>query len=256
MGAEIRITDLSISFGSQRILDRLNVVVLPGAVLAIVGLSGCGKSTLLKAISGQIDTQVACISGNVHINGLEPRKAIGSLEVAMCFQRPYLFPWLRTRENIALHRRLHPDMPVQNSLEEILELFGLSTAAAKYPAELSGGMAQRAALAREFARQPDVLLLDEPFANLDCATREQLNDHLIQFARQLGTTVLIVTHDPEEAVYVADQVAVLHQGRFSNQPRQLNQLSERTPHLRSGTEFRKMVEWVIRQLKNSESCHH
>ena len=255
MGAEIRVADLSISFGPQQVLDRLSLVVPPGAVLAIVGLSGCGKTTLLKAICGQLDPQAARITGSVLINGLEARKAVESLEVAMCFQHPFLFPWLRTRENISLNRRLHPEMPVRNSLEEILESFGLSAAAEKYPAELSGGMAQRAALAREFARRPDVLLLDEPFANLDCVTREQLNDHLLRFARQLGTTVLIVTHDPEEAVYVADRVAVLYQGRFCDPPQNFDGGLERTSQLRMTTEFRNMVEWVISQLKNSESSH-
>lgn len=254
MGAEIHISGLSVSFGTQKVIDGLNLSVPAGSILSIVGLSGCGKTTLLKTISGQLDPSVANESGTVTIDGIEPCVAVTKLEVAMCFQRPFLFPWLTTRDNIALHRRLHPGVAAKESLDEILDSFGLSAAAAKYPSELSGGMAQRTALAREFARQPDVLLLDEPFANLDCVTREQLNDHLLRFARQLGTTVVIVTHDPEEAVYVADRVAVLHRGRFSDPPRDSGANLERTSQLRQTTEFRNTVEWVINSLKNSESA--
>lgn len=253
MGAEIQLIDVSVAFGQQVVLDRLNLVVPAGAIVAVVGLSGCGKTTLLKAISGQLEHPSVRFSGQMLLNGYDAATAVKTLEVAMCFQRPFLFPWLRTKANISLNHRLHSDSANDEDLSTILDAFGLTDAAEKFPSELSGGMAQRVALAREFARKPDILLLDEPFANLDCVTRDQLNDHLLRFARQLGTTVVIVTHDPDEAVYIADRVAVLQNGRFTNSAQESKLSGVRTSDLRFTPEFRNAVEWVTNRLKNSES---
>ena len=255
MGAEIQLIDLSVSYGQQVVLNQLNLTVPAGSVLAIVGLSGCGKTTLLKVISGQLNQRNARMDGRALLNGIETTTAVQVFEVAMCFQRPFLFPWLPTRANISLNRRLHAASHDDESVGDILEAFGLAEAAEKFPSELSGGMAQRAALAREFARKPDILLLDEPFSNLDCVTREQLNDHLLRFATQLGTTVVIVTHDPEEAVYVADRVVVLQNGEFPDAPKEFEFSRQRTADRRSTPEFRNTVEWVIQKLKNSSSLH-
>ncbi len=196
------------AFGSvgeaHTVLRDVNFDVRPGEVLAILGTSGCGKSTLLRAAAG-LDAPSA---GSVEIDGapvqgVDPR-------CAFAFQEPRLLPWHTLQANIAI------GLPTGVSAKDgkakvarLLELVGLQDFAKHRPREVSGGMAQRASLARALARNPGVLLLDEPFGALDALTRIKMQDLLLDVHRAEPTTVLLVTHDVDEALQLADRIIVL-----------------------------------------------
>ena len=185
-------------------LDRLSIHVIAGEMLALVGPSGCGKSTLLRLIAG-LDTPTA---GELRL-GADPITAPGA-ERGLVFQNPSLFPWLSVRGNIqaglvargVLRGRRH-------EVEEFMRLVGLEGFASAYPHQLSGGMAQRAALARALVNHPRVLLLDEPLGALDQFTRMRMQDEVQRIWQTRGTTMLLVTHDIDEAIYLCDRIAVM-----------------------------------------------
>ncbi len=199
---------LSRSFGAGAealtVLRDVSFDVRPGEVLAILGASGCGKSTLLRAAAG-LD---APSSGAVEIDGA-PVQGVDS-RCAFAFQEPRLLPWHTLQANIAI------GLPTGVSARDgkakvarLLELVGLQDFAKHRPREVSGGMAQRASLARALARNPGVLLLDEPFGALDALTRIKMQDLLLDVHRAEPTTVLLVTHDVDEALQLADRIIVL-----------------------------------------------
>jgi sulfonate transport system ATP-binding protein len=182
----------------------INLSIASGEVLAILGSSGCGKSTLLR-IAGGLDTATA---GHVRLDGT----AVGPFDrrCAVAFQEPRLLPWRSLADNVSLG--LPTDAPSEvgrQRVAQLLELVGLTTFAGHRPREVSGGMAQRTALARALARNPGVLLLDEPFASLDALTRLRMQDLLLDVLRAAPTTVLLVTHDVDEALQLADRVVLL-----------------------------------------------
>jgi len=196
--------DLSVltkTFGSQRVIDQVAFQMKAGEVVSLVGPSGCGKSTLLRIVAG-LDTQYA---GQVRIHGEAPQ--LHSRHVGCVFQEPRLLPWLTVVENVGfeLGREGAQHPRVRSLLEEV----GLADCAAAYPKQLSGGMAQRVAIARGLFTQPSLLLLDEPFSAVDAFTRMRLQDLLISVAAHHGTTLLLVTHDVKESVYLSDRVVVM-----------------------------------------------
>lgn len=190
--------------GTRTVLRDVDLTVTPGEILAIVGASGCGKSTLLRAAGG-LDQG---FSGSVLI-GDEPVRPHDH-RTAMGFQEPRLMPWRTIHHNVALGLPSRtPRAAGTEQVDRLLELVGLSAAAARRPREVSGGMAQRASLARALARCPGVLLLDEPFGALDALTRLKMQDLLLDIHAQTGTTVLLVTHDVDEALQLADRILLL-----------------------------------------------
>jgi sulfonate transport system ATP-binding protein len=188
----IRIDDLNVSFGALRVLERLNLAVGQGEILAILGPSGCGKSTLLRSIAG-LDVRP---SGTIDVRG----------EIGFLFQEPRLFPWLTVEKNVRFAARTDEE---RERVELVLELTGLANARGTLPKALSGGMAQRAALARALVRKPSILLLDEPLAALDALRRMQLQEALADIIATVHATSILVTHDIEEALYLADRIIVL-----------------------------------------------
>ena len=193
------------------VLRDINITVKPGELVAILGTSGCGKSTLLRITAG-LDTG---FTGNVSIDGtpvegIDPRSAFA-------FQEPRLFPWRSVAQNVALGLPHGTDKVAGEArVAELLELVGLTASANHRPREISGGMAQRASLARALARNPGVLLLDEPFGALDALTRLKMQDLLLDIHAAAPTTVLLVTHDVDEALQLADRVILL--GRMPGEP--------------------------------------
>ncbi|MDO4240731.1 ABC transporter ATP-binding protein [Micrococcus sp.] len=193
--------------GTHVVLRDVDLTVAPGEVLAVIGASGSGKSTLLRAAAGlDMGFDGDLLIGGAPVKPYDERTAVG-------FQEPRLMPWRTIRQNVELG--LPRDMDRAHGLErvhDLLTLVGLAPFADHRPREVSGGMAQRASLARALARRPGVLLLDEPFGALDALTRLKMQDLLLDVHAATGTTVLLVTHDVEEALHLADRVLLISHG--------------------------------------------
>jgi sulfonate transport system ATP-binding protein len=186
------------------VLSEVSLVIEPGEIVVILGASGCGKSTLLRLAAG-LDSPT---SGSVHVGGL----AVAGMDprCGIAFQEPRLLPWRTLAANVSLGLPHGTDRSVGAAkVEELLALVGLSEFAGHRPREVSGGMAQRTSLARALARGPAVLLLDEPFGALDALTRLRMQDLLMEVHAAAPTTVVLVTHDVDEALQLADRVILL-----------------------------------------------
>lgn len=176
-----------------------------GKTTALVGASGCGKSTLLRMIAGLENPSV----GSISIGGLPPAKTLQNAGLAVAFQDPSLLPWRSVRGNIELALSLARRPVDRSAIEQLIQLVGLDGFAETRPAELSGGMRQRAAMARALSTEPRLLLLDEPFGAVDELTRQQLAQDLPRIWEARGTTTILVTHSVSEAVMLSDRVIVL-----------------------------------------------
>ncbi|HRQ80085.1 MAG TPA: ABC transporter ATP-binding protein [Azospirillaceae bacterium] len=199
-------------------LDRLSLSVEQSEILALVGGSGCGKSTLLRLISG-LDHPTG---GTIDLDGAPVRQP--RAEIGVVFQEPRLMPWLTIDQNVAFGIRHLPAAEQKKRVVEALARVGLAAYAGHWPRELSGGQAQRVALARALVGRPKALLLDEPYSALDALTRNDLQEHLLDLWADDRPTLILVTHDIEEALFLADRVVVMRPdpGRI---------LSEFRPHL-------------------------
>ncbi len=189
---------------SRTVLRDVSLTVDAGEVVAILGASGCGKSTLLR-IAGGLDapTAGAALIDSTPVAGIDARCAVG-------FQEPRLLPWRSLADNVALGLPRGLDRREGTKrVARLLDLVGLGASAALRPREVSGGMAQRASLARALARNPGVLLLDEPFGALDALTRLRMQDLLLDIHAAAPTTILLVTHDVDEALQLADRIILL-----------------------------------------------
>lgn len=206
---DVRLDGVGVRFGSAAggvlALDGCSLAVPAGSFTVIIGPNGCGKSTLLRAVAGLL----APTSGEVRVGGGQPRAGDG--RVSLAFQQPRLIPWRSTLENVALPLEIRgvPRPERVARATDALERVGLAGAAPLRPRELSGGMAQRAALARALIGEPGVLLLDEPFSALDALTRETFDRELQRLWQERRRTVLLVTHSVSEAVTLADRVVVM-----------------------------------------------
>ncbi len=187
------------------ILKDISLRIAPGEFVSIVGASGCGKSTLLRLVAGLEGDY----RGSLQVNG-QPIKGPG-LDRGIVFQEHRLFPWLTVVQNVALGLLNAPisERQKRERIERHIALVGLQGFENAYPYQLSGGMLQRVAIARALVNQPEILLLDEPFGALDAMTRARLQSELHAIGRDTGVTIVLVTHDVEEAVYLGDRVVVL-----------------------------------------------
>jgi NitT/TauT family transport system ATP-binding protein len=186
-------------------LEAVTFDVQQGEFVCLVGPSGCGKSTLLRIIAGLLPA----VSGEIRIEGERPTGPTN--KVGLVFQQPTLLPWRTVAENVALPLRIRgrAETEIEARVGHLLALVGLADFGEEYPANLSGGMAQRAAIARALAQDPEILLLDEPFGALDALTREYMAGELLRIWEQSQRTVLMVTHNVEEATLLADRVVIL-----------------------------------------------
>jgi NitT/TauT family transport system ATP-binding protein len=186
-------------------LDRISFRAHRRELVCIIGSSGCGKSTLIRILAG-LDTPT---SGRVLLDGREVRGP--GRDRGMVFQAYTLFPWRTVLGNIMFGMEIggRPRQEAETAAREWIELVGLSRFASAYPHQLSGGMKQRVAIARALANNPRILLMDEPFGALDAQTRVQMQAYLLQIWRQVEITILFVTHDLDEAIYLADRIVVL-----------------------------------------------
>ena len=194
-------------------LDDINLEMHDGEFISLVGTSGCGKSTMLRLIAGLIvPTQGLLTVNGEKIEGPDPSRG-------MMFQKATLFPWLTVENNIAFSMKMrHEEKKPENKaeVERMLKVIGLEDFRKDYPAQLSGGMAQRVALARSLICKPEILLLDEPLGALDSFTRMNMQDEILNIWRQTGQLTIMVTHDVDEAIYMGTKVLVMepHPGRI------------------------------------------
>ncbi len=198
--------DLTLAYDRRVVTSGLDVRIPDGSFTVIVGPNACGKSTLLRAVAGLEPLS----AGRVELG--REAGTDGSRPVGIVFQEPLLLPWLTVAENVRLGLRYRANRraaQIEQSVDQALRDFGLAELANVYPDELSGGQAQRASLARTIVTHPSILLLDEPFGALDPRTRAALQDWLLDVVRRRRLTVLLVTHDVEEALYVGDRVALM-----------------------------------------------
>ena len=194
--AAARVRGLTRAFDGRTVLDGVDLDIAPGEFVAMLGVSGTGKSTLLRALAG-LDREV---TGELTVPGT----------VAVAFQEPRLLPWRRVLANVGLGLRAQDPAAARRALDEV----GLTDRAGAWPLTLSGGEAQRAALARALVREPSLLLLDEPFSALDALTRIAMHRLVLRLWESHRPAVLLVTHDVDEALILADRVLVLASGRI------------------------------------------
>jgi len=205
----VKIDNVEIAFGRghDRILavSETSLEIIPGEFVCILGPSGCGKSTLLNSVAGYVTPS----SGTVLLDG-EPVTGPGP-DRGMVFQQYSLFPWKTVRQNVAFGPRIlgRWDPSPEAVADTFIEMVGLSKFANRYPAELSGGMQQRVGIARALANYPRVLLMDEPFGALDSQTRQVMQENLLKIWGEFGITVMFVTHDIDEAIFLGDRVLVM-----------------------------------------------
>lgn len=209
--AKLQVHDISKIYplrGKQKltVLEDVNFQIFPREFVCLVGSSGCGKSTLLNIIAGLIPPS----TGEVLVDGVSVTGRPGS-DRGMVFQGYTLYPWLTVEQNVAFGLQLQkmPKAEQRDRVRYFLDVVGLSGFAKSYPKQLSGGMKQRVAIARALANEPAVLLMDEPFGALDAQTKEQMQQFLLELWEKTHVTVLMITHDVEEAIYLSQRVYVM-----------------------------------------------
>lgn len=246
------VENLGKSFGDHEVLGDINVTVRSGEFMCIVGPSGAGKTTLLQCLSGLTEPT----KGAVHLRG---KKIVGPpKEMAIVFQdySRSLMPWLSVLDNVSLplrSQKMDKNQRQAKALDALVEV-GLKEHVHKYPWQLSGGMQQRVAIARGLAYAPAIVLMDEPFASVDAQTRADLEDLILSVKKHLGITIVLVTHDIDEAVYLSDRVLVL-----GNKPTEVVDLIE--THLgddrdqietKATREFAQLRSRVYQEIRHGE----
>lgn len=200
------------------VLRDINLQVKKGEFVTIVGHSGCGKSTLLKIMCGLVSYEDGVVERNGHaVVGPGPK-------CGMVFQAHRLLPWLKIKDNVGFGLRNLPKAEKEQKVKKHLKLVGLENFANSYPSQLSGGMSQRAAIARGLAGSPTILLLDEPFGALDALTRIQMQKEILKIQEKENTTMVMVTHDIDEAIYLGDRIVVM-----SARPGEIKEIIETDP---------------------------
>lgn len=218
---EIKIEDVGVQFpdknGGEPVvaLQNINFDIKEGEFISLLGPSGCGKTTLLRCIADLVQPT----SGSISIEGQTPKDIRLQKKFGIVFQNPVLYEWRTVRRNVCMPMELM-GMPKKDRtarVSKMLDLVGLMEFGQKYPHELSGGMQQRVGIARALAIRPQILLMDEPFSALDEFTKEKLHEDLLRIWRKTNKTVIFVTHNIQEAVFLSDRVVVLspHPGRVS-----------------------------------------
>ena len=202
---KVEVRDLTKKFGDLLVLDNLNFTIKKNEFVCVVGPTGCGKTTFLNVLTRIHEPT----EGDLYIDGqpADPRKH----SISFVFQEPSAFPWLTVEENIAFGLKVKKlsSEEIKKRVEQIISLMGLERYRKSYPRELSVSVVQRVIIGRSFAMQPDLLLMDEPYGQMDVKVRFYLEDEVIRLWKELGSTVVFITHNIEEAVYLAERVIIL-----------------------------------------------
>ena len=240
---KVEVKDLTKRFGDLLVLDHMNFDIKKNEFVCVVGPTGCGKTTFLNCL-----TRIHQPSeGDLFIDGepADPRKH----NISFIFQEPSALPWLTVEENIAygLKMKKLPKDEINKRVEQIIKLMGLQDSRKKYPGDLSVSVAQRVVIGRSFAMQPDLLLMDEPYGQMDVKMRFYLEDEVIRLWKELGSTVVFITHNIEEAVYLAERVIIL-----SNKPANIKEeIKIDLPHPRNVADpkFIEYREYITEKIK-------
>lgn len=249
MKESLQISHLNKSFqvNGERIqvLDDINLDIKKGEFISIIGHSGCGKSTLLKIVAGLTDYE----DGSVKIDEKELKDNRADAQCLMIFQDHRLLPWMTVRENIGfgLYDKKNADEIVKEQVS-LVHLDGFEDA---YPHQISGGMAQRTAIARALARKPEILLLDEPFGALDALTRIEMQKEVLEIRKKEKTTMILVTHDIDEAIYLSDRIIIA-----SNRPATVKKIFNvelGRPRSRTDPEFSNLKADIFKEFFDSGS---
>ncbi|MCI8764616.1 MAG: ABC transporter ATP-binding protein [Lachnospiraceae bacterium] len=240
---KIEVRNLTKSFGDLLVLDDISFQVEDGEFLCIVGPTGCGKTTFLNSLTKLYEIN----KGEMLIDG-EPID-LKKHNVAYIFQEYSTMSWLTIEENIAFGLRIKriPENVVKERVEEVMEMVNLTKFRKYYPRQLSASMLQRVVIARAFATKPDLLLMDEPYGQLDLNLKYHLEDELIKLWEQLKTTVIFITHNIEEAVYLSDKIMVLTNKPTKIKTSMINELPR--PRKVTDTEFVKLRNEVTDLIK-------
>ena len=212
---KVRVKSLTKKFGDLLVLDDISFDVKKGQFLCVVGPTGCGKTTFLNCITRLYEPT----SGEILVDG-EPVD-LRKHNVSYIFQEYSTMPWLTVEENVAFGLRIKkkPEAEIKESVDEVIEMVGLQKFRNYYPSQLSASMLHRVVIARAFATKPDILLMDEPYGQLDIELRFKLEDELIGLWKKLGTTIIFITHNIEEAVYISEDILIL-----TNKPTTIKQM--------------------------------
>ncbi|HXG50734.1 MAG TPA: ABC transporter ATP-binding protein [candidate division Zixibacteria bacterium] len=240
--SKIVVESLCRSFGELRVLEDVSLAVEEGELLAIVGPSGCGKSTLLRILSGLVrPTAGRVLIDSAEVTGPNPRHN-------MVFQEHALYPWRTVFQNVALGLEIQKRDrdAIRRKVASLLGMVGLENFASYYPHQLSGGMRQRVSLARAIAVDPDVLFLDEPFGALDAMTRLTLQDELLRLWLDATKTTILVTHDVEEALFLADRVVVM--SALPGRVREVIVVPEKRPRDRGSASLARLKRGILHLL--------
>jgi NitT/TauT family transport system ATP-binding protein len=240
----IEVRDIQLDFGEQSIFKSLNLQINSNEFVSVIGKSGTGKTTLIRMIAGLLSPT----SGNIFINGqpvTEPRE-----EVTYVFQKPVLLEWRNILENVLLPIELKRRVTAEDvdKAKDLLRLVHLEEDQKKYPHECSGGMLSRVSLARALLTNPQILLMDEPFAALDAMTKEQLQFELTQIISNYYSTVIFITHDIQEAVFLSDRVIMIGDKKGEVKEFNVPFLRPRHKGLKFEPEFQQMVKSIHESL--------
>lgn len=202
---KLSLEHISKQFDDTYAIDDVSLHVNEGEFVSIIGPSGCGKSTLLNMVAGLKQPD----KGHIYIDGILSHERVG--QVSYMYQKDLLLPWLRIEDNVTLSRKIKgiPKKVARQEASELFEAFGLSGFEQKYPYQLSGGMRQRAALLRTYLDAKSIILMDEPFGGLDAITKMRMQDWLLALQAKLNITILFVTHDIEEAIYLSHRIYLM-----------------------------------------------
>lgn len=252
-GQGILLESIGLTYGrgakARQVLQDVNLQLAPGEFVVVLGPSGCGKTSLLNIIAGYLKPS----QGSIAING--KRHTRPDSEVGVVFQQANLFPWLTLARNIEFGLRMknQPKAERRERTAYLLELMGLTASAGLYPHQLSGGMKQRAAIARTLAAEPEIVLLDEPFSALDALTRENMQIHLREIWRKTGKCMFFITHDVDEALLLSSRLIVMHPGPgrivedFAN-PLTEGRINRSFTDIRSGGEYSSLREYLVSRM--------